>query len=146
MKQLLLFVWMMLAGSVVANAECDTNQTIQKPAPADGPAMTFEATTIDYGTIDQGSNPIREFKFTNMGTEPLLITSAVGSCGCTVPTFSREPIKPGESSVISVRYDTQRIGPINKTVTLTTNEKQSTHQLAIIGEVKAPATAVGVKN
>src|SRR5688572_18813503 len=97
MKQLLLVVWMMLALTVVATAECDTNQTIQKPAPADGPEMTFEATTIDYGTIDQGANPIREFKFTNTGTEPLLITSAVGSCGCTVPSFSREPVKPGES-------------------------------------------------
>ena len=146
MKQLLLFVWMMLAVTVVANAECDTNQTIQKPAPAEGPVMTFEATTVDYGTIDQGSNPIREFKFTNTGTQPLLITSAVGSCGCTVPSFSREPIKPGESSVISVSYHTKRLGPINKTITLTTNETQNTHKLAITGEVKAPAPAVGVKN
>jgi hypothetical protein len=135
---------MMFALSIAATAQ--TTQTAQPTPAVNGPVMTFEATTINYGTIDQGSNPIREFKFTNTGTEPLLITSAVGSCGCTVPSFSREPVKPGESSVISVRYDTQRIGTINKTVTLTTNETQSTHQLTITGEVKAPATAVGVKN
>jgi hypothetical protein len=144
MKQLLLFACMMVAVSIAATAQ--TAETVPQTPAVHGPVMTLEATTINYGTIDQGSNPIREFKFTNTGTEPLLITNAVGSCGCTVPSFSREPVKPGESSIISVRYDTQRIGTINKTVTLTTNETQSTHQLTITGEVKAPAADVGVKN
>ncbi|TNE68072.1 MAG: DUF1573 domain-containing protein, partial [Bacteroidetes bacterium] len=88
----------------------------------DGPVMTFETTTIDYGTIDKGSEPLRKFSFTNTGNEPLIIKTAKGSCGCTVPTYPKEPIMPGETNVIEVRYDTKRVGAFTKTVTLTTNE------------------------
>ena len=105
---------------------------------AQGPTMIFEATTVNYGTIDVGSEPIRRFKFTNTGNEPLIIKSAQGSCGCVVPTYPQEPIMPGKSSYIIVRYDTKRVGMFTKTVTLTTNELDSTHTLLIKGEVKAP--------
>ena len=64
--------------------------------------IEFKETTIDYGTIDKGADGVREFKFTNNGKEPLIISNARGSCGCTVPTWPKEPIKPGESSVIKV--------------------------------------------
>ena len=113
-------------------------------AQAQGPAMTFDVTTVDYGTIDKGSEPLRKFAFTNTGSEPLIIKTAKGSCGCTVPTYPKEPIMPGETSVIEVRYDTNRIGKFNKTVTLTTNEETATHQLTIKGEVKAPAAKESV--
>lgn len=106
--------------------------------------MTFEVTTIDYGTIEKGADPMRHFKFTNTGNEPLIIKSAKGSCGCTVPTYPQEPIMPGESANIDVRYDTQRVGNFNKQVTLTTNETESTHTLTIKGEVKAPPTQESV--
>lgn len=98
--------------------------------------MTLEKTEIDYGKIDKGAEPLRKFKFTNTGTEPLIIKNAKGSCGCTVPTYPKEPIMPGESNVIEVRYDTQRVGQFTKTVTLTTNETQDTRTLTIKGEVK----------
>lgn len=107
-------------------------------ASAQGPVMTFEVTTVDYGTIEKGGDPIRHFKFTNTGNEPLIIKSGKGSCGCTVPTYPQEPIMPGESANVDVRYDTQRVGNFNKTVTLTTNETDSTHTLTIKGEVKSP--------
>ena len=106
--------------------------------------MTFEVTTIDYGKIEKGSDPVRHFKFTNTGNEPLIIKAAKGSCGCTVPTYPPEPIMPGESANIDVRYDTQRVGNFNKTVTLTTNETEATHTLTIKGEVKAPPTQESV--
>ncbi|HMR42427.1 MAG TPA: DUF1573 domain-containing protein [Saprospiraceae bacterium] len=105
---------------------------------AQGPVMTFETTTVDYGTIEKGGEPLRKFKFKNTGTEPLIIKDAKGSCGCTVPTYPKEPIMPGESSEIEVRYDTQRIGMFTKSVTLTTNETNGSHLLTIKGEVKAP--------
>jgi Protein of unknown function (DUF1573) len=105
-----------------------------------GPTMTFDVTTVDYGTIDKGSEPLRKFKFTNTGNEPLIIKNAKGSCGCTVPKYPQEPIMPGESNFIEVRYDTQRVGAFNKTVTITTNEAADTKTLTIKGEVKAPAT------
>ncbi len=107
----------------------------QSEQPAKGPMMKFEVTEIDYGEIVQGSDPLRVFKFTNTGTEPLIISNAKGSCGCTVPKWPKDPILPGESSTIEVRYDTNRIGPFQKTVTLTTNEATPTHVLKIKGKV-----------
>ncbi|MFN4255151.1 MAG: DUF1573 domain-containing protein [Saprospiraceae bacterium] len=119
---------------------------------AEGPVMTFEQTTIDYGTIFQGSEPLRQFKFTNTGSEPLIIKDARGSCGCTVPTYPQEPVMPGESATIDVRYDTQRIGAFTKTVTLTTNEATESRTLTIKGDVKelpqnfgTPTTTNGFK-
>ncbi|MAT55052.1 MAG: hypothetical protein CMN32_11275 [Saprospirales bacterium] len=107
----------------------------QSEQPAKGPVMKLESTEIDYGEIVQGSDPLREFKFTNVGTEPLIISNAKGSCGCTVPKWPKDPILPGESATIEVRYDTNRIGPFQKTVTLTTNEATPTHVLKIKGKV-----------
>ncbi|RME11879.1 MAG: DUF1573 domain-containing protein [Bacteroidetes bacterium] len=107
----------------------------QSEQPAKGPVMKLEVTEIDYGEIVQGADPLREFKFTNTGTEPLIISNAKGSCGCTVPKWPKDPILPGESATIEVRYDTNRIGPFQKTVTLTTNEATPTHVLKIKGKV-----------
>jgi Protein of unknown function (DUF1573) len=123
MKQLLSVLALVLAGFVV-NAQS-------------GPVMTFAQTTIDYGNIEKGADPLRKFEFTNTGNEPLIIKAAKGSCGCTVPTYPKEPIMPGEKASIEVRYDTQREGMFTKTVTLTTNETTDTHTLTIKGEVKS---------
>ncbi len=109
--------------------------TLQAQATS-GPVMTFDSTTIDYGIINQGDDPIRRFKFTNTGNEPLIIKSASGSDRSTVPTYPQEPIMPGESNLIEIRYDTQRLGTFTKTVTLTTNETPDSHTLTITGEVK----------
>ena len=109
-----------------------------------GPVMTFEKTEIDYGTIAQGADPLRRFKFKNTGTEPLIIKDARGSCGCTVPSYKKEPIAPGESSEIEVRYDTQRIGDISKSVTITTNEGDQSRVLIIRGKVTEKPVEVGV--
>lgn len=119
---LLLFV------SLAVAQEAEQNET-------GGPVMTFETTEIDYGTIEQGADPYRVFKFTNTGTDPLIIEGAKGSCGCTVPTYPTDPIAPGESGEIKVRYDTKRVGPFTKTVRLTTNESVTTRTLRIKGEV-----------
>ena len=103
---------------------------------ASGPKLSFETTEIDYGTIAQNSDPLRIFKFTNEGSEPLVIKTAKGSCGCTVPNYPKQPVLPGESANIEVRYDTKRVGPFQKTVTLTTNEEEATHVLRIKGKVE----------
>lgn len=119
-------------------------QDAEKQETTGGPEMKFETMTMDYGTIEQNSEPYREFNFTNVGDEPLQITNAKGSCGCTVPEWPKEPIFPGESDVIKVRYDTKRIGKFAKTITLTTNSKadnaaNGTLKLTIKGEVLKPA-------
>lgn len=110
----------------------------------DGPIMTFEGTIVDYGQIEQNSEPLRIAKFTNTGTEPLVIKSARGSCGCTVPTYPKQPIMPGETAEIEVRYDTKRVGKINKTVTITTNEGGDPHVLKVIGKISKVEEEEGV--
>ena len=98
--------------------------------------MTFATTTVDYGIISKGSEPTRTFNFKNTGNAPLLITDAKASCGCTVPTFPKDAIMPGESSAITVRYDTNRIGVISKSITITSNAGEPV-VLKITGEVKS---------
>lgn len=98
--------------------------TVTTPAlpKVEGAGMVFVTETIDYGTVSANSDGKREFVFTNNGNKPLIITNAVGSCGCTVPTFPKEPIAPGAKGVIGVKYDTSRAGqPFTKTVTITSN-------------------------
>lgn len=106
-----------------------------------GPQIEFERLEHDYGEIEQGANGKTEFSFTNTGTEPLIISKAKGSCGCTVPTWPKEPIAPGAKATIEVKYDTKRVGPISKSVTITSNSvDNSTALLKIKGSVKAKPT------
>ncbi len=106
-----------------------------------GAKIEFEKLEHDYGTIDQGANGATEFRFTNTGTEPLIISNAKGSCGCTVPEWPKEPIAPGASASIKVKYDTKRVGPISKTVTITSNAVDNANTLLKIkGTVNAVAS------
>ena len=83
--------------------------------------IEFKNDVIDYGEIAKGSDGIRTFEFTNVGDAPLVISNVKSSCGCTVPSKPDGPVGPGESSAIQVKYDTKRIGPIRKTVTVYSN-------------------------
>jgi len=140
-KLILLFAFAAISASVSAQkAPTTTKAATEKPAPApkvEGPAITFKAEEIDYGQVEKGANGVREFVFTNTGSKPLIISDAKGSCGCTVPTFPKEAIMPGNTGKISVKYDTQRIGQFTKFVTLTTNieGERSTVRLTIKGNV-----------
>lgn len=111
----------------------DVKEKVEEMVP--GPKMTFETKVMDYGEIEKGADPLRKFTFVNDGTEPLVIKSAKGSCGCTVPDWPKEPILPGEESSIDVRYDTNRIGQFSKSVTLTTNMGDEKIVLTIKGKV-----------
>ena len=113
------------------------------PVNPNAPEITFESEVIDYGTIDFNANGVREFKFTNSGKEPLIISNAKGSCGCTVPTWPKEPIMPGEKGSISVNYATNKAGRFTKTVTISSNAKTSTARLTIQGTVKPQAVEAG---
>ncbi|SFT53886.1 Protein of unknown function [Lishizhenia tianjinensis] len=106
----------------------------------DGAKIEFEKTLHDYGTIEHGGNGVYEFVFTNTGNQPLMISNAKGSCGCTVPEWPKEPIAPGATGVIKVKYDTKRAGQFSKSVTLTSNAVNSpTMVIRIKGVVKSPA-------
>ena len=124
-----------------------TEVTAKKDAApkVDGAGLTFESDVMEYGTIPHNSEGKREFVFTNNGTKPLIITNAQGSCGCTVPTYPKEPIAPGAKGVIGVKYDTSRVGAFTKTVTLTTNATEPTKVLTIKGNVLGATTPATTK-
>ena len=130
----LLAVFLALGFSAYAQQPAKASQQAVQ-ANNNGAQMVFVTDVIDYGTIEQNSDGVREFKFTNTGNEPLIITNAKGSCGCTVPDWPKEPIAPGEASVIKVRYATNRLGAFTKTVTVTSNSKTPTSRLTIKGKV-----------
>ena len=98
--------------------------------------ITFDTLVVDYGTINKGADGVRQFKFTNTGTADLEITQVRSSCGCTIPKKPSAPIAPGASDVIEVKYDTERVGPIRKTITVASNASNGIVALKIKGEVQ----------
>lgn len=97
--------------------------------------IEFKTDTIDYGIIEKGSDGVRVFEFTNTGNAPLIITDVKSTCGCTIPKKPDGPIMPGETGKIEVKYDTNRVNPIRKTITVTSNADTPTIALKIKGEV-----------
>jgi len=134
-----IFLAIALIGGVVLTQAQTTAPTEKQTT--NGPVMDFESAVIDYGLIEHNSDGKREFVLTNNGNAPLIISNAKGSCGCTVPTWPKAPIAPGESAAIGVKYATNRIGKFTKTITLTTNSPEKTKILTIKGEVKKPSQA-----
>lgn len=105
-------------------------------SPANKAVMTFENTSYDFGSIVTGAKVQHEFKFTNTGAAPLIIHDANSSCGCTIPQIPMEPIAPGETSSILVKYDsTGKIGSQTKTVTIQTNASPATYHVVLKGLV-----------
>jgi hypothetical protein len=148
MKRIYLAAFLVATTSIATMAQDHKGHGHETPAAVAAPAaavapqslaeIAFEKDVHDFGTIEQGANGTYEFKFKNTGKEPLIISNAQGSCGCTVPVWPKEPVKPFESSVIKVTYDTKRVGAFTKTVTLSSNAKSTpTKVITIKGVVNA---------
>lgn len=115
-------------------------QPEMKPVGGTGPMLSIDKEVHDYGTIKQGGNGECEFTVTNTGDQPLIISQCQGSCGCTVPQCDTTPIKPGQKSVIKVKYDSNRVGPINKSVTINSNATNTPSKIVTIkGTVEGAA-------
>lgn len=97
--------------------------------------MKFAKETHDFGKVEQGKPVTYVFDFKNTGTDPIIISDASASCGCTKPTFSREPIMPGKSGSISATYNAAAMGQFNKSVTVTSNAESPSVVLYLKGEV-----------
>lgn len=97
--------------------------------------IEFKTDTVDYGEIAKGSDGVRIFEFTNTGNAPLVISKVSSSCGCTIPKKPEAPIAPGATGEIQVKYDTNRVGPIRKAITVISNAETPTVILKIKGEV-----------
>lgn len=112
-----------------------------QPENVSGAKISFNEMEHNYGTIQKGANGECEFVFTNTGNEPLILSNVKASCGCTVPTWPKEPIMPGKSSNIHVKYNTNNIGGFNKTITVTSNAVDNPRLvLKIKGTVENPSS------
>ncbi len=133
MKKALTLLTVILFGIQLSHAqEVKQEATENNPNAAE---ISFDKTVHDYGTLYVGGDGNCEFEFTNTGKEPLILSSVRSSCGCTVPQWPREPILPGKKSTIKVKYDTNRMGPINKSVTVMSNAKNTPVVLRISGNI-----------
>ena len=114
----------------------------ENPNP-NAPELTFTETVHDFGTIQLNGLAEYEFKFTNTGKEPLIIQNCQASCSCTVPACPREPVKPGESGSIKVRYTTTQVpGKFDRYFTINSNAKNPVVRVRILGEIdQKPETA-----
>ncbi len=114
------------------------------PVPS-GPTteMVFTETEFDFGTVKEGEKVSHTYKFKNAGKEPLVISNAQGSCGCTVPKWPRDPIAPGKTGEIVVEFDTRgKAGDRNQKVTLTANTNPPQTFLTLKGKVEGDPNAV----
>lgn len=102
--------------------------------------LAFDEETIDYGTIAQHEDGVRTFKFKNRGRAPIVISKVKTTCGCTVPTYSKAPILPGESGSIDIKYDTKRLGAFTKTITVMSNASEGVKKIKIKGNILASET------
>ena len=115
----------------------ETAPTVTAPVDGKYPVMTFDTTEHDFGTIAPGDKVEYLFNFKNTGAADLIITNAVGSCGCTIPEYPKVPIKPGESAQMKVSFNSAgKTGLQQKSVTITTNTEKGTESLLIKASIK----------
>lgn len=130
------------AAATTSNAAAAPTATPAEPAVPAGPLTTleFKEPIFDFGEVMEGDKVSHAYEFTNTGSEPLIISNAKGSCGCTVPNWPRTPIAPGETGVIDVAFDSKNKGkvggnPQSKRVTITANTDPQNTYLTIKGKV-----------
>ena len=149
MKKVLAAVALFLSIGFAANAQ--EGGSVVPSIDPNAAEMKFETEVLDFGTVKFDGNGVREFKVKNIGKSPLTISNVQGQCGCTAttidgkPGWPQEPILPGKTASIKVKYDTKRPGPFEKNVTVTSNSKEPSKMVKIKGVVEAapvvPATA-----
>jgi hypothetical protein len=146
MRKYFLFVCaaMVLSGSAFAQTK-PAGPAVPATAPAkpapnpNAPKLTFVEQSYDFGTVVEGPQITHDFKIKNEGKEPLILSNVHASCGCTVPTWPKEPILPGKESVISATYNTSgRPGHFNKTITIESNADGGKKVVTISGDVIKP--------
>lgn len=149
MKRCLLFSLLILAACSDSKKNVDDKKglsaLVNNPYSANGmdtvaaaqkPTMDFKDTLHSFGMIHEDEIVQYEFAFTNNGKTPLVISSAAGSCGCTVPDYPRDPVQPGKSAVIKVTFNSaNKSGHQEKSVTISANTLRNTHKLYIQAEI-----------
>lgn len=136
MKKIIASLLLCMLGCGVVLAQ----QTEKKKTEGKEASIVFDKTTHDFGTFSEDDPVVKcTFIFTNEGDAPLVIHQAIASCGCTVPTYTRMPIKPGEKGTLDVTYNGngKYPGRFKKSITVRTNAKEPMVKLYISGEMTA---------
>ena len=136
MKKLMTLLFI---GLISMSINAQENETVIDP---NAPIFEFENDVIDYGKIAQNADGVRVFKFKNTGKAPLVISRIQSRCGCTVPKKPEDPIMPGKTGEIEVKYATNRVGGFSKTITVYSNATEPTKRLRIKGIVLKPESVV----
>nr|WP_199159081.1 DUF1573 domain-containing protein [Pedobacter sp. ASV2] len=114
----------------------DTSKTAVKVAPADAAIISFEKEIYDFEKIQQGEKVQHNFKFTNTGKSPLIISNATATCGCTIPEPPKEPILPGKEGVIKVIFNSEgKMGMQDKVITVVSNANPNVSTVHLVVEV-----------
>ena len=124
---------------------CDIRNTKEKPGLqvantdqkfGDTTSVQMIDSVYNFGKVTDGENVVFSYRFRNTGKNPLIISSATASCGCTVPEKPEEPIKPGETGFLKVVFNSKgRVGPVHKEVNVVSNAYPNFPTLQLIGEV-----------
>ncbi len=149
MKKILLtmLVFMFFGFSLSAQDASLASENSSSNVNPNAPVLTLDKLEYDYGTMYQNSDGNMYFVYTNDGQEPLIFSRVKSSCGCTIPKWSRQPLLPGQSDTMKVRYDTKRLGSFHKSITISSNASEPKVVLKIKGKVIAePAMAMPTKN
>ena len=133
---------LLFIGMLVFSVNAQEKKVTEKVQDPNAPVMEFEKEVIDYGRIALNSDGVRVFKFKNVGKSPLVIKNIKSSCGCTVPKKPTEPIMPGDSGEIEVKYATNKPGGFSKMITVYSNASEPMKRLRIKGIVLKPETEV----
>lgn len=134
MKKIIISLALIIIGGFTLNAQnIVTNEP--KALNPNAPVIYFEEMEFDYGTIVQGADGTHNFIFKNVGKEPLILSNVRSSCGCTIPEWPKEPIFSGKQDTIIVSYNTQLIGPFNKSINIFSNATKQIEILRIKGNV-----------
>lgn len=135
-------ITLLFIGFLAISINAQNKTTTQATTDPNAPAFKFDTEIIDYGKIDHNSNGVRVFKFKNVGKSPLIISSIKSSCGCTVPKKPKDPIMPGKTGEIEVKYATNRVGGFSKMITINSNVPGASKRLRIKGIVLKPKSPV----
>jgi len=137
-KVLLSFAFTALvAGGAVAQEKPKTKVAAPQEQAKNGPVLTFEATEHNFGDITQGDVVEHTFKFTNTGTQPLIIERVDVTCGCTTPAWTKEPVMPGKTGFVTAKYNSAgRLGQQKKAITVHSNAADGAKYVYIVTNIK----------
>jgi archaellum component FlaG (FlaF/FlaG flagellin family) len=138
-------ITLLFVGFITLAINAQEKKLVEKVQDPNAPVFKFDSEIIDYGKIEVNADGVRVFRFKNIGKSPLIITKIKSSCGCTVPKKPTDPILPGETGEIEVKYDTKRLGGFSKMITVTSNASEAVKRLRIKGIVIKPESAIEKK-